>query len=360
MTAARPIIFVSPPLTYSASTLYTLGLATALLERGIALQVVTAGGRFEHAFRERGIDLAVEPNLDRFLLDRLPLRRLVRDLDAAGGARLVHAQAAVKAATAATLARRLEVPALVTIHRYYDPLRHAGIDWTAFGAAITQSEDLRADIVNRRRAPRDIVHVIPAGVAAGPPVVPPFSRDGAAPVIGAVGEVDRPELQEEFARAAKAVLGRVPDAQFLIVGQGAEPRALRAAIRAQGVSSSFTVTDVIDHRKVLREMDICVMVSEKEGAGHAVIDTMAAGRPVIAVGTGGAFEVIRDEETGILVDKTQPGALGEAVLRLLLDRDLARRLGARAREVVLEKYPLDRMIDETLGVYDRLAGAARV
>jgi glycosyltransferase involved in cell wall biosynthesis len=163
-------------------------------------------------------------------------------------------------------------------------------------------------------------------------------------------------MQRDFVRAAKEVLARVPDAQFLIVGQGADPRALRSLIRDLGLASSFTFTNVIDHRKVLPEMDICVMPSLKEGPGQAILEAMAAARPVIATGAGGAFEVIRDEETGLLVEKGHPEDLAQAILRLLLDRALARRIGLRAREVVLERYPLERMIDETLGIYAR-AGA---
>jgi glycosyltransferase involved in cell wall biosynthesis len=220
----------------------------------------------------------------------------------------------------------------------------------------THGGALRADIVNRRHVPKDLVEVIPAGIAAGPPPRPPFSRPGASPVIGTLGEVERAEIQRDFVRAAKEVLARVPDAQFLIVGQGADPRALRSLIRDLGLASSFTFTNVIDHRKVLPEMDICVMPSLKEGPGQAILEAMAAARPVIATGAGGAFEVIRDEETGLLVEKGHPEDLAQAILRLLLDRALARRIGLRAREVVLERYPLERMIDETLGIYAR-AGA---
>ncbi len=348
-------LLVSPPLEYSAATLYTLNLASALVERDVPIVVVTPGGRFEKTFRERRIELRVEPHLDRGARGWAARRRLVREMRARG-ARLVHAQAATVAGVAANLARRLGVRAIVTIHRTYDPATSSEIDWSAFSAAIAHGEELRADVVNRRRAPREIVEVIPAGIAAGPEPRPPFARAGAAPVVGTLGEVERASMQADLVRAAKIVLARVPDTQFLVVGQGADPRGLRALIRELDLSSAFTFTNVIDHRRVLPEMDICVMPSVKEGAGHAILEAMAAGRPVVAAGAGGAFAVIRDEETGILVDRPGPEGLAVAILRLLLDRPLAQRMGRRAREFVIERYPIERMIEDTLGLYARVAG----
>jgi glycosyltransferase involved in cell wall biosynthesis len=350
-------VFISPPLEYSAATLYTLSLASALVQAGTKPRVIAPGGRFEAAFRERGIDVAIEPFLDRFVVDWFLLRRLVRDLREAG-VRVVHGQSATKAATTASLAARLGVPAVLTIHRYYDASNPSEIDFRRLAAVVTLGENLRADVVNRRRAPRDIVHVVPAGIAPGPDPAPPFARASAPPVIGTLGEVERRETQEHFVRAARIVLAEAPDAQFLILGEGADPKALRSLIRALGLWGSFTFSNVIDNRKILPEMDVCVMPSVKEGAGHAILEAMAAARPVIATGEGGAYEVVQDEQTGFLVAKDDPELLARAVLRLLFDRDLARRAGARAREVVLERYPVDRMVRDTLAIYARVTSGA--
>lgn len=344
------VVLVSPPLEYSAATLYTLNLAPALAARGTRALVVSPGGRFEPAFTERGIAVRKEPLLGRAVMDWLLLRRLTRDL-AGEGARIVHGQSAMTAALASDLGRRLGVPTVLTVQRFYDPLTSPEIDWRGIRAVIALGENLRADVVNRRRAPREIVHAIQAGIAPGPEPRPPFSRPDAPPVIGTLGEVERAETQAQFVRTAKQILARAPDAQFLVVGEGAEPRALRSLVRELQLSASFTFTNVIDHRKVLPEMDVCIMPSIKEGAGHAILEAMAAARPVIATGAGGAYEVIQDEETGLLVEKDDPAFLAAAVLRLLFDRPLAQRFGRRAREVVLERFRVERMVEDTLGVY---------
>jgi glycosyltransferase involved in cell wall biosynthesis len=350
------ILFLSPALEYSAATLYTLTLASALVARDVPVLVITPGGRFEKTFRDRNVPLKVEPHLERRARGWPSRRQLLREL-AERAPRLLHVQATTAASLGAALGWRLGIRAILTVHRYYDPRRPIEIDWRAFSAVITHGGDLRADVVNRRRAPKDLVHVVPSGVEAGPECRPPFARPGAAPVIGTLGEVERAEMHRDFVAAAKAVVAKVPDAQFLIVGEGADPRVLRATIRDLDLLSHFTFANVIDHRRVLPEMDICVMPSVKEGGGHAILEAMAAGRPVIAAGGGGAFEVIRHEATGLLVDTPGPAGLADAVLRLLLDRALAQRMGLRAREVVLERYPLERMVDETLGIYARAAAA---
>ena len=348
-------LFVSPPLEYSSATHYTLNLASALPERGERVVVLTSGGRFEEAFRQRGIRVEVQRFLERFPVDWFLLRRLLRELKQAG-VRLVHAQSSYTVATGARLARRLEVPLVATIHRYHDPSRSVEIDWRPVGAVITFSAALRTDIVNNRRAPKEIVHVIPAGVGAGPELPPPFPDPRGAGVVGTLGEVERADAQEEFVLAAREVLKVAPDVQFVIVGEGANRERLKELIRSAGFVKNATFANVIDHRKVLPIFDICVMPSLKEGPGHAMLEAMAASRPIIATGEGGAYEILRDEETGLIVEKEDPLKLAQAILRLVSDRELARALGRRARKIVLERFPLDRMLDETLALYGKLSG----
>lgn len=355
--AALDYLLVAPEFEYSAPTLYALTLAQGLIGRGFKVRVLTTGGRFEPAFRERGIPLDKEPLLERFIVDWFLIRRRVAELRDSG-VRLVHTTSSLKIATATALARRLKVPAVTTIHRYYNPRTSLDIDWRGIGAVITLSEDLREDVVNRRHAPKDLVRVIPAGVAAPLGSPPPFDRPGAVPIVGTLGDVDKVEGQIDFLHAAKEVLKKVPDVEFLVVSGGAEPRALRKVAQDLDVARRTTFTALLDTRKALALMDICVLPGIEEGPGQTIIEAMAAGRPVITTGAGGAYDCVSDEVCGLLFRKGDRAQLASLILRLCEDPALARKIGAAARATALQKFSLDRMLDETLAAYDAALAVA--
>jgi glycosyltransferase involved in cell wall biosynthesis len=96
--------------------------------------------------------------------------------------------------------------------------------------------------------------------------------------------------------------------------------------------------------------------SHREGFGVACLEAMAHGRPVVATPVGGLRDLVVDGETGIVVPRRDPGALREALERLLADRDLRRQLGAAGRERAREHFSWDRVTDLTLEAYSDAAG----
>jgi len=102
--------------------------------------------------------------------------------------------------------------------------------------------------------------------------------------------------------------------------------------------------------------DVFVMASRWEGLGLVFLEAMAARLPCLSTRVSAIPEVVLDEETGLLVPPDDPAALGAAMVRLAEDEPLRRRLGARGAERVRAHFGLDRMVDETLAVYRRVAG----
>jgi glycosyltransferase involved in cell wall biosynthesis len=79
---------------------------------------------------------------------------------------------------------------------------------------------------------------------------------------------------------------------------------------------------------------------------------MAFGLPVVATNVGGLPEVVQDGVTGILVPPKDPNALADAIVRLLRDPELRKRLGSAGRERVLSEFRTDRIVEQTLEVYE--------
>jgi glycosyltransferase involved in cell wall biosynthesis len=84
------------------------------------------------------------------------------------------------------------------------------------------------------------------------------------------------------------------------------------------------------------------------------IEAMMRGTAVVATSTGGSTEIVRDGSTGYLVAPGETGALAERLLRLLSDRKLAERMGARARKIALGEFTVEQMVDKFLDLYERL------
>ena len=113
-----------------------------------------------------------------------------------------------------------------------------------------------------------------------------------------------------------------------------------------------------DVERLLPLLDVCVLASDKnEGVPQAVLQQMAAQRPVVAAKAGDVGQVVIDGQTGLLVETGDASALAAGVARLLDDPDLATRLGQGGRRLVLERYSMAAMLDATEAIYGQvLAG----
>ena len=101
---------------------------------------------------------------------------------------------------------------------------------------------------------------------------------------------------------------------------------------------------------------VVVVPSRSEGFGVVCAEAMAHGKAVVAGATGGLLGLVRDGETGLLVEPGDPQALRAAIDRLLGDKALRDRLGHNAREWITELCGWERVIDATLETYADVTG----
>ena len=183
-----------------------------------------------------------------------------------------------------------------------------------------------------------------------------FCLPHGAPLVGNVAALDPGKGQQYLVDAAHIVVRKIPEARFLIVGQGELENTLRHQIKHLNLEKHVVLTgfrqDVLSLQK---RFDIFVMCSLSEGLGTSALDAMACGRPVVATLVGGLPEVVDHQETGLLVPARDPGSLADAIIELLQNRILREQYGNTAQERVSERFSADRMIDETVEVYRRVA-----
>jgi glycosyltransferase involved in cell wall biosynthesis len=109
-----------------------------------------------------------------------------------------------------------------------------------------------------------------------------------------------------------------------------------------------------DLPELLRESACLLLPSDYESCPYAVLEAMAAGVPVVATDVGGVPELLDDGVEGLLVPRRRADMAAAAVSRILADPELARALGEAGRTRARERHSLERMVTETVAVYDEL------
>ena len=161
-----------------------------------------------------------------------------------------------------------------------------------------------------------------------------------------------------FLEAAITLAGRFPDARFLVVGDGASRKELEEQACRWGLGQRTVFTGFrVDIPELLSEAAVTVLPSLSEGLSNSLLESMAAGVPVVAARVGGNPEVIEHGVTGLLVPPRDAAALAAATGRLLEDKDLAASLGEAGRRRVAELFSVERSVRETEHLYQRLVGA---
>lgn len=231
-------------------------------------------------------------------------------------------------------------------------------------------------LVAEGHAADDIV-VIPNGIdverierADGADIRADLGLPEGVPLVGAISRLEPIKGLEYLVEAAPRVLARAPETRFLIVGDivpQEEYRAYRQRLRERVAELDLEGRVLFtgfrdDVPEILDELAVSVLPSLTEGMPNAVLESMAAGVPVVASRVGGVPEIVDDGVTGLLVPAADPLALAEAILRVLDEPDLAGAMARRGRELVRERYSRQRMARDTEnwyeGLLERRRGAA--
>jgi L-malate glycosyltransferase len=176
-----------------------------------------------------------------------------------------------------------------------------------------------------------------------------------APIVGNVAALVPHKGQRHLIEAAMLVLPHVPDARFVIAGEGELRPALERQIKEHHLEKHVLLAgfrpDVLSLHKAF---DIFVMSSITEGLGTSLLDAMACGKPIVATTAGGIPEVVVDRETGFLVAPRDHEAMASAIVTLLKDESLRRRMGDAGRTRARVHFSAERMVQDTLRVYERV------
>ena len=339
-------------------------------------QTGSEGSLIEHV-RDRGIPLAIEPALVRQINPIKDLEALVRltRFIKRGRYTIVHTHSSKAGVLGRWAAWLAGTPIIVhTVHgwghhdRQYPLVRALYIALEKLTLPITgrliavSPRNVEKGLGDGIGCPEDYV-VIRSGIELDRfrhPRVPRHETRMAlgipsdALVVGTVTRLSPQKAPLDFVRAVGIIAQSVPEARFVMVGDG----PLRPQVEALAAGLELTNWLILtglrrDVPELMAAFDIFVLSSLWEGLPRVLPQAMVAGLPIVATAIDGNAEAIEDGVNGLLVPPGHPAALAQAVIRLLRDPQMARRMGQAGRACA-DEFGARKMVGEIANLYEEL------
>lgn len=293
---------------------------------------------------------------------------------------IVHTHTAKAGFVGRVAAKLAGVPVIVhtyhghVLHGYYtkaktEALRRMEQTLAAISThLVAVSEQVRADLVSYGVAPAKKISVVPLGLELdaflrADALRGSFCRELGLPenarLVGIVGRIFPVKNHALFLDAARRVAAELPQTRFVVVGDGKMRAEMEDLARILGIAGNVIFTGWRrDTPRILADLDLLAVSSNNEGTPVSAIEAMAAGVPVVATCVGGLPDLVDNGRTGLLVPPQNAEALAAAMLRVLRDEALARRLRQAAREEVRARFDACRLVADVEALYGRLLNSA--
>ncbi|MBU0952432.1 MAG: glycosyltransferase family 4 protein [Elusimicrobia bacterium] len=226
---------------------------------------------------------------------------------------------------------------------------------------ITVSEQIKADLVSDFSLDSKKVEVIVDGIDVNELTVTPDETErvkkefniGSEPVIGVITRMDKTKGHKFLIEGIPKVISKAPSIKFIITGIGKLAGEIKNYADSLNLGNNVIFTGFRnDIPAILSVVNLTVMPSYNEGLGMCILESLAAGKPVVAVNTGGIPEVVINEYDGILVNSCTAEDLSSGIIKIL-NSDL-KKLGENGKKLILGKFSIEKMGRSTIGVYEEL------
>jgi glycosyltransferase involved in cell wall biosynthesis len=174
-----------------------------------------------------------------------------------------------------------------------------------------------------------------------------------------VGSLEPAKGTADLMSCAEYVIKRRPDVVFTLVGDGPSRRKLQMQVAKLGLEENVLFTGYIKGKLLVRtyqESAMFVMASRSEGLSTTILEAMSCALPVVASSIAGQQDLISNGVNGYLVHTDRPMEMGEAVLKLLEDESIRRRMGIAARKMIEQSYTWERVSQRIMKCYENLLG----
>lgn len=322
----------------SALCPFESGFTSALRACGVAVHVVAMGEQLRWQSIQYAASLVREHDID-----------------------VIHAHMPIAHAVAGLAGCSTRTPVLATIHAMHVAMRDLEVHRLAGTHLCVVSEAARAHALAIGVRPARIT-VIRNGVDSERfvPRSDAAVRAPGGPMIGYVGRLSPEKHPALFLRAAALVHARLPDARFVMIGDGPLRPSLETLAASLSIGEALTFAgECADMPARYSSLDLLLLTSWHEGTPLAVLEAMACGVPVIATEVGGVPELVVAGTTGWLTAAGDEVQMAARVVELLQAPDAMRRFAAAGRERARTCFALDEQVSRTGALLRRIAQATR-
>jgi glycosyltransferase involved in cell wall biosynthesis len=358
------ILFITNHLNIGGITSYVLSLSRGLKKAGHNVYLASSGGDCLTRFTEEGIIFIPVPiktkseiNIFKIGISFLKLLKHIREKDI----QIVHTNSRVTQVLGQLLKKKTGVAHVTTWHGFFRRRWSRKVFPCWADKTIAISEQVKEHLLSEFEAGVKNVQLVYNGIdlekiKLREPVTRSELKAGfglkEGPVVGIIARLSDVKGHVYLIRAMGKVLGKFPEAQLLIVGEGKMEKELLALVEELKIEKSvFFVPRSNNIAELYYIMDVFVMPSLKEGLGLGLMEAMAGAKAVVGSAVGGIKSLIQDRQTGLLVGPRDVEGLSRAILELLNDPAFAAIMGNNARIFIIQNFSLEKMLKETEEVY---------
>jgi len=179
-----------------------------------------------------------------------------------------------------------------------------------------------------------------------------FGLSDSDTLVGIIGRLKPQKDHVTFLRAVAEILHSLPQARFLVVGDGPLRAELETLAQSLGISHAVHFCGLrSDIPAILSSLDLLVMSSQWEGLPITLLEGMAASRAIVTTAVPGILDVVEPETTAVTVPPADPASLARACIELLNNPQKCRNLGDNALQSVRQRFSIQAMIEQTVQVY---------
>ena len=175
-------------------------------------------------------------------------------------------------------------------------------------------------------------------------------------VVGMVATFSNLKDYPTYFKAAEIILNKRKDVTFLAIGNHTDSDACSELIKKDFKENFRLLGKRANVESYINVMDICVLATFTEGISNSILEYMALGKPVVATDGGGTCEILQDQKTGFLVQKSDPVQLAEKIELLLNNSELRNEMGASGKKRVGDVFSIDAMANKFISVYNVALG----
>jgi len=356
------VLLVTTHLNYGGITSYIKSLVKGLKIKGHNVFIASSGGdcldlfnklKIQHFYIPIRTKSEISPKIYISFFKLLPFLKEKK-------IQIIHSQTRVTQVLGWLLSNFIKIPYLSTCHGFFKPKFSRRLFGCWGRMVIAISESVKKHLLEDFNVKEDRIKLIHHGIDLNN--LQPINHKlqikkklglKRERTIGIIARLSEVKGQRELIYTFKLVREEYPDVQLLIVGEGKiKPQLLDLTSELKIREDVLFLPSTSDISKVLGVFDVFCSPSLKEGLGLSLMEAMGYGIPVIASKTGGITDLIKDGETGLLVEIQDIKGLASAILRLLKDDNIAEDIRKNAREFIKENFSLEKMVNQTIEVYE--------